>query len=150
MGEYKRFIDTDASPIGLTAIRAALEERSPEIKLEDTSIGDVPSADLFLGDELLGELEITHPGDGIFENEIEELLDSLAEAEVGDRRRVRRTLQAAKSVVTVRAMSPDRDPEASLDLLKPLWEWLLATRAGLVQTDGQGFSDAMGVVLPLD
>ena len=150
MGEYKRFIDTDASPMSLATIRGALAERDPEFRLEDTSIGDIPSADIFLGDEMLGDLEISRPGDGLFENEVDELLDALAEVEVGDRRRVRRTLQSAKAVVTVRAMSPDRETQEALDALQPLWEWLLANRAGLLQADGQGYSDASGLILSMD
>jgi len=44
-------------------------------------------------------------------------------------------------------LTPPRTAEQTLELLSPLWEWLLANRRGLIQADGEGFYDGQHLIL---
>jgi hypothetical protein len=100
--------------------------------------------DLNRGGERLAQLEVSLPGSGLFEDEIEELREEAADtggAEVAGR------LGSVTAIVAARVLWQGRSAEEALDLLGPLWDWLTASRHGLVQADGEGFYDQGELIL---
>jgi hypothetical protein len=147
MGYYMRFFDTSEKPLTIGDIEGAMRDVDPAYRLEVPKPAKIPQADLYLGDGLYAEVEINQPGDGLFEDEIAEMLEFLEDAEGNARKQVEKVLKAAKRIVSVRVLGQDRETEDTLAGIDPLWKWLFATRAGLLQADGEGYYDADDLIL---
>ena len=93
------------------------------------------------------EIEINQPGEGLFEDEIKEMLEFLQEADGKKRERVEKVLKSAKRIISVRVLGQGRDSGETLAGIEPLWKWLFLTRDGLLQADGEGYYDENDLVL---
>ena len=147
MGYYMRFFDTTEKPLTIGAIEVALRHVDPAYRLEAPESAKISEADLYLRDDLYAEIEINEPGDGLFEDEIAEMLEFLEDAEGNGRERVEKVLSGARRIVSVRVLGQDRESEDTLAGINPLWRWLFSTRTGLLQADGEGYYDADDLVL---
>lgn len=98
----------------------------------------IREGELRLGEDLLGIIEINEPGDGMFDEEIEELLEFLEDGE-GDVRGVKKHLQRANRIIALQVLDQARELEATLSMIDPLWDWLKRYRDGLLQADGEGW-----------
>lgn len=145
MSYFMRFLLTDAKPVSTAELESAL-------KREDPSYAIGPEGDLLYGEELLGQVTLNAPGDGLFEEELGELLEEVSEcgAERAAVDRVKAALSTATATVAVQVLFQERDTEETLSRIDPLWAYLFAQRRGLLQTDGEGYYDAEGEVLLLD
>ena len=150
MGYYMRFVLTEDSHLDLPTIESALQAHDSQYHLQIEEGAKTPSADLYFGNDLYAELEINRPGDGTFDEELEELLEFLEDAGDGARQRVEESLSGAKAIIAVRVLWQDRDTEETLDKIDPLWVWLFETREGLLQADGEGYYDRTGLVLSVE
>ncbi len=139
MGYYLRFLPEDDRPLALGEIVSGLRNADPGFHLEE-------DGGLMRGDELLAQLEVNKAGDALFEIEIDELGQ---EAEPGGAAAsaVTTRLESVTAVLAVRVLWQQRTAEQTLDLLGPLWEWLLANRRGLIQADGEGFYEGQELIL---
>jgi hypothetical protein len=139
MGYYLRFLSEDDRPSALGEIVSGLRNADPGFELGE-------DGGLKRGDELLAQLEVNKAGDALFETEIDELRK---EAEPGGAaaRAVTTRLESVTAVLAVRVLWQQRTAEQTLDLLGPLWEWLLANRRGLIQADGEGFYEGQELIL---
>ena len=99
MGYYIRYFDTSEQPLAMSEIESALRAVDPTYRLESPESAEVAQADLYLGDGLYGEVEINQPGDGLFEDEIAEMLEFLEDAEGEGRTRVEKVLKEARRVI---------------------------------------------------
>jgi hypothetical protein len=147
MGYYMRFFDTSEKPLSIDEVEGALREVDPAYRLESPESAKIPQADLYLREGLYAEIEINQPGDGLFEDEIAEMLEFLEDAEGKARKRVEKVLKSARRIISVRVLGQDREAEDTLAGIDPLWRWLFSTRAGLLQADGEGYYDADDLVL---
>jgi hypothetical protein len=147
MGYYMRFFDTSAQPLNLRDVDSALRGIDPEYRVEIIPETDALQGELHYTDGLYGEIEINQPGDGLFDVEIEEQLESLEDAEGGDPALVVESLRVANRSIVVRVLSQGRESNDTLLRLDPLWAWLFNSRLGLLQADGEGFYDSQGMVL---
>jgi len=98
------------------------------------------------GDELLAQLEISTAGDGLFETEIAELPDEAGRGGAAAEAIATR-LRSVTAILAVSVLWQEQTAEQTLDLLLPLWEWLLANRRGLIHADGEGFYEGQDLVL---
>ncbi len=146
MGYYMRFFTADPKPSSIDALAGRLRSRSPSWKLE-SEVARRPSAKICLGEELLGELEVNRPGDGLFEEEIEELLEFIDADSRGDRERVAKLLARATAAYVVRVLWQGREAEDTLAALDGFWEVLFELHDGLLQADAEGYYDAEGRIL---
>lgn len=147
MGYYMRFFDTAERPLKLNEVDSALQQIDPLYRVETLCETDGRQGEVLYGDGLYCEIEICEPGDGIFDEEIEEQLESLEDADKGDSSPVAEVLRSAKRSIVVHVLSQGRESEETLARIDPLWTWLFQTRSGLSQADGEGFYDARGLVL---
>jgi hypothetical protein len=150
MGYYMGYFDTSEKPLTIGEIESALRAVDPAYRLESSESTGVAQAHLYLGDGLYGEVEINQPGDGLFEDEIAEMLEFLEDAEGEGRTRVENVLKEARRVICVRVLGGEEDMEETLAGIDPLWHWLFSTRPGLLQADGEGYDDANDLILEED
>jgi hypothetical protein len=137
VGYYIRFLLEDGRPLSLQEVMAGLRTVDPAFALSS-------DGHLTRDGELLAQLEVSLPGNGLLEDEIEEFREEAAEAggtEVAAR------LGSVTAILAARVLHQDRDSEETLGLLAPLWDWLTEHRRGLVQADGEGFYDQGELIL---
>ncbi len=147
MGYYLRFVSPDDREVAFPAIAEALKAINASYELKVDKAGTRPSADLLFGGDAYAEIEINSSGDGLFDEEIDELKEFLEDAGSGDKAKVLAVLDSAKSIIAVRVLLGGRETEETMEKLDPLWQWLFANRDGLLQTDEQGYYDSSGLVL---
>jgi hypothetical protein len=136
VGYYIRFLLEDDRPLSLEEIMAGLRAADPGFALT--------GGDLTRGGELIAQLDISLPGSGVFEDDIDmfrEQAGSAGGAEVAAR------LGSVTAILAARVLWQGRTAEETLDLLGPLWDWLTASRRGLVHADGEGFYDQGELIL---
>ena len=151
MGYYMRFIETDSTETTRAILDGAL-------RTVDSNYSLTASGELKYGDDCYGSVEINRPGAGLFDEEIEELKRFVEDAQlgwlsfmrIGRKAHVVKTLDSATAIVSVQIMFGDRETEATLDKLDPLFQWLFANRKGLLQVDGEGYYDQAGRILKVE
>ena len=131
MGYWMRFFDTKTPVLTLKSLTSALRRLDRKFGLD--------SGQLTYDGVAFAQIEISQPGDGIFEEEVANFRDCV-EAKRGTKiadakAKVLATLDSAKRTVVVRV----GDHDEALELLDIVWDWMFAHRAGLLQADGEGF-----------
>jgi hypothetical protein len=139
VGYFLRFLCEDGRPLALDEVLAGLQESDPRFQVD----GD---GTLTRGNERLAQMEINTAADDLFNEEIGELREE-AEREGTAASAVMTRLGSVTAILTVMVLWQDRAPEQTLDLLSPLWDWLLANRDGLIYSDGEGFYDGQDLIL---
>ena len=147
MGYYMRYITTDPADISILLLEEVLRAVDDQYSFRNVHTQPREFADLMHSDGLYGQIEINRPGDGLFEEELEELSEFLETAGGRSKRRVVRTLAAAKAIVAVQVLWQGRGTEATLDKIGPLWDWLFRNREGLLRADGEGYYDRRGLII---
>jgi hypothetical protein len=143
MSYYMRYISTDTTETTTSVLQQALKERDPEFSIAE-------SGELKHGGDLYGVVEINRPGDGLFEEEIEELKEFVEEVRGKRKKDVIKMLDSARAIVAVQVLFGDRQWEAAIRKLDPLFEWLIVNRKGLLQVDDEGYYDQTGRVLKVE
>ena len=146
MGYYMRFVVTDDGDVSLSKINAGLKQIDAAYLVEFDSDAD-DAGHLTHGGDTYGALEINRRGDGLFDQEIDEL-KQLLEASEGERKpEVSQVLSDAKVIIALQVLQQGRaTDEETLARVDPLWEWLFANYKGLMQADAEGYYDASGLV----
>ena len=158
MGYYIRFIfDTEQRPklpelrSLLTEVDAAyaidLVQRTPE-QDADAPPGSI-WADLKLGSEHIGALELRDIEDPGGDEELQSLLEELEDLD-DEAEDASSALWNATGILSVQVLWKGDDHAESLRKLNPLWQQLLAHYGGVLQADGEGYYDAEGQFLELD
>ncbi len=145
MGYYMRFITSSKQVITLTDIENTLREVNPAYQLEPDQAPDM--ADLLYAGKRFGLIEINHPDEEIFEDDLHEFTEMVGEPTDVSSRRILEVFATATLIVAVEAFWEDGESEDSLSKLDPLWDWLFSHYEGIVQADGEGFYDESGLVL---
>jgi hypothetical protein len=117
---YHRYVVTDDRPVTLAEMECALQEVDPTFAIDGEILG--------LGEKEYGLIDITFPGDPICDGDLE-LLARLARTK-RNRDIILACLWDAKCLVTVTPLSEEGS------VLQPLWDWLLANRAGVLAFEG--------------
>ena len=148
MGYYMRFVSTDTRPVTATELRDALIAAGAgyEVLTDDTV------ATILHDGATIAHVEINVPGDGLFDQEREELTEFVTDCD-GDgpsKARVLAALRDAQTIVAAQVLYGTGDAEATLASLDPLWTWRFRNRRGLLQAGGEGYYDAEGIVLQVE
>ena len=145
MGYYMRFVSTDQRPVTARELRDALVVVDPgyDIAVDDSVVTIHHSG------ATIAQVEINVPGDGLFEEERDELVEfaTNADDEGSAKARVLDTLRAVRTIVAAQVLFGTGDAEATLRRLDPLWAWLLQNQEGLLQADGEGYYDTRCIIL---
>jgi hypothetical protein len=132
---YIRYVVTDDRAVTLPELEQVLQQVDPTCAID----GDL----IVWGDEEYGQIDITCPGDPICDGDLN-LLERLAEKK-RHREVIRNSLRNAKSLVTVQPLWAADDATVE-KILNPLWEWLLANRAGVLAVEGGHFFNQAGAL----
>lgn len=145
MGYTMRYFAADEGGITLPQIEAALRQINPAYSIVNTDVPDI--GDLMFGTLPLGIIEINRPGDDIFDDDIAEFTDLVGAGDSPGQQRVREVLANTRAIIAVEASWQGADAEPVLSRLDPLWDWLFAQTAGLLQADNEGFYDGDDLIL---
>ena len=129
---YIRYVLTDDRAVTLGELEHALRQVDPVYTID----GDL----IRLGESGHGIIDIAHRGDPMCDGD----LDLLARLAVNKQHRdaILADVRDAKGIVCVQ---PVNSLEPRTDkILAPLWDWLLANRAGLLVLEGGRFFNRMG------
>ena len=143
MGYYMRYVVADDRAITADVVQAAFGRLGPDYRAE--ADGDEVTVE-HRGD-LIAHVTLNVPGDGLFDEERDELLEFAADADdAPGKARVLATLRAARGIVAVQVLGT-RETDALLSALDAFWAWLFRERQGLLQADGEGYYSPDGLVL---
>jgi hypothetical protein len=146
MGYYMRYIVGDSRVISLDLIERALKTVDPGYHLAARNDAN-EFADLRIGSDVYGELEINRRDSELMQEELEELAAEIEELEAEPVTRIKALLETSKAIVVVRVLSQGRTSENTLNKIAPLWDFLFKEYTGLLYADGEGYYDAEGEVL---
>lgn len=149
MGYHMRYLIENDRTINLDLVESALKCIDAGYNLAARN-EEKEFADLMLGPDVYGEIEIGRRGSGLMDEELDELAAEVADVRDGRVERVQSLLTAARAMVVVRVLSQGRESEATLDRIAPLWDWLFKEYRGLLQADGEGYYDVNGEVLRIE
>ena len=139
MGYWMRFFDTKTPALTLKSLTSGLRRLDRKFGLD--------SGQLTYDGVAFAQIEISQPGDGIFEEEVANFracVEAMRGPKNADAKaKVITTLDSAKRTVVVRV----GDHDEALELLDIVWDWLFAHRAGLLQADGEGFYEDEELIL---
>jgi hypothetical protein len=140
MSYFMRFFVADGPPPTLDDISAALQALDDKALLaRDAS--EPNHGDLYYEDALYAEVELNDPGDDLFAEDRDELLDELGKQDAPGVDEAAAALRAATGAMVLRVYEPGHDDPARLNALI---DWLFATRTGVLQVDEEGFFDRAG------
>jgi hypothetical protein len=145
MGYYMRYIMVDHRPINLAILSDVLRDIDAAYTLQPDEVPDI--ADLYYGGQRFAQLEINHPDEDIFQDDIDEFKDLVGSAADANARKVLDALTSATALIAVESFWEEGHAEETLAKLDPLWDWLFANRKGVLQADGEGFYDSSGFIL---
>lgn len=131
MSYFMRYISADTAPITVADLQQALQVVNPQYRIVDNV--------LHLGDDVFGDIEINHPDDELFQDEIAELREAVDDVRGKGKQAVLDVLEHATTIVAVQVLYQARDVETTLQAIDPLWTWLFAHRQGFLQVDGEGY-----------
>jgi hypothetical protein len=129
---YIRYVLTDDRTVSLGELEGALRQIGQAYAID----GDL----IKFGEAGYGLIDITHRGDPICDDDLD-LLSRLAEKK-RHREVIRATVRDAKGLVCVQPLNTQGARTG--EVLAPIWDWLLANRAGLLAWEGGHFFDRPG------
>ena len=141
MGYWMRFFDTKNKPLTLKSLVSGLRRGDRKFGFD--------CGQLTYDGEDFAQIEISEPGDGIFDEELANFRAAVAAkrgAKIADAKaKVLEVLDKVKRTVVVRVGGR----ADALDLLDSVWDWLFEHRTGLLQADAEGFYEGEDLVLAL-
>jgi hypothetical protein len=145
MGHHLRFLVTDAEPVDLTDLGAALRTAGRAYKSQfDESSGTVSRSGA-----LFATFEVSTPEDGQFEETLGVLEEAAADGSGRGEAKVADALATAQAIVTVHVLEATSGSDPALAVLEPVWEWLFTNHDGLMQSDGEGYFDRRGLIFEI-
>ena len=135
-----RYFLADGPPPALAELQAALSAAESS-GLLTTDPSEPERGDLYFSDVLYAEIEVNTPGDEIFDEDRDELLDELGKQDDPKAREAAQALANATGAVVFRVYEPGHDDWPRLSVLV---NWLLDTRDGVLQVDEEGIFDRSG------
>ena len=146
MTYFMRFIYKTGEPITIAEIEAALKARDDKFVIYGDA-ADEEAGDLMYGEDLYGELELNTVREIMFQEDVQELSDQIAELHEPAAPYVRNLLADATGMVVLRVGEMGHYNAEKLDVL---WDWLFEVRGGVLQVDAEGYYDAERLILPVE
>jgi hypothetical protein len=140
-----RFILTEGVPPSLDSIDGALKAIDMAFAITRDA-ADGAAGDLHYSDEIYGEIEINQRGDPLCDEDIEDFKEELNKQDDPNRVIALDALARATGMIVLRVLRAGHENPA---ILNHLWDWLFATRAGLLQVDEEGFFDHERLVVSI-
>jgi len=145
MGYYMRFIGIGQA-VTIKELKTTLIAIDKKYKVIEAQI-EATRGELLYQNMLLGEIEINQPDDGIFDDDIEELIDLISDSGQKNEAKIINSLKNATFIVAVSALWEGKDSDQTLAKLDALWDLLFENKHGILQADNDGFYDQTGLIL---
>lgn len=146
MGYYMRFIVTGEQPVTVADARQAFTAGGPDYRFEEGPSELTVSH----GDSRVADITFNAPGDSLFDEERDELVELVEEARGRRKREVLEALRAARQILAVQVLFGGDDVDTTLRRIDPLWAWLTSNRTGLIQADGEGYYGEGKLILKVE
>ncbi len=146
MGDFIRYIFTEAHDLTLAGIEGGLKQIDAEFSILPDQAAPT-GGDLLHGSEIYGEVEINQPGDQVFQEDIEDLSDELADFDDADKARVLQAFERATGMIALQLSEQGHEHYRQID---PFWDWLFDRYPGLLQIDEEGYYDQREQVLVVE
>lgn len=152
MGYYIRFVFDDEVRPTLADIGSLLRDvdAAYAVTQADALPDDPPGsvyANITLGEELIGALELRDVLDPGGDDDIQGLIEEIEDIDDDDA--VTSTLWNATGLLSVQVLWEGDDHSDSLRKLNPLWSALLSKYSGVLQADEEGYYGVDGEILAL-
>lgn len=128
-----------AAPITAKSLQQALTAVDPSLKID---LGE-----LLHGDQSLGQVEVNQAQGDLFEDDLRNTISVVESTGYGAA--IVPRLRASRAVVVADLDWGTRGPEATMQLVAPLWTALRQLSPGLAQWDGHGVYDGDQQVVDL-
>ncbi len=153
MGYYMRFFDASKKRLSLKQLRTALRRIDREYELALTARQPRHGILTYAG-VVYAEIDLSEPGDRVFEGEIAEMLEALptvkGKAKSQASELVEESLRATRRTVVVCVRFGTKEVEETLSRIDPIWDFLFSSRTGLLHAQGEGYYDEdETLILPL-
>jgi len=149
MGYYMRFFATESKQLTLELLESALRQLDGKYAITERDSAGYESGLLTYAGELFGQISINAPGDGMFDEEIEEFREEVSSTSHPRMPYVLSVLKQTTTIFAVQVLFFDRETEDTLIRIDPIWEWLSANYTGLHQADGEGFYEGTELIFPI-
>ena len=147
MGYYMRFMVCDNTEINLDEIEEQLHTLDAKYSFQRTAFEFEEVADIFYDSIAIGQIEINHDDDEIFEDDVAAFRDMVGEPKTAEESFVLSVLDTARYMIAIEALWEGIEAENTLEKFDPLWVWLFANRHGILQADNEGFYTANGLIV---
>ena len=135
MTYYIRYVVTDDKEATLPELEQALQSTNAGYEIDGETV--------VLDNKEIGRIDVTETGDHLFEGDLE-LLRGFAE-QSRNKDTLLAELRRAKSLVTIQPIW-SLGYDETLEVLEPLFDWLLANRAGILADEGGLFYNRAGAI----
>lgn len=146
MGYYFRYLTQTSKAITLKTIEKALRTSNQEYHLRYDQIDQY--AEILYHQQTIANIEINVQEDEIFEDDINELIDTIGTPHNTIEQQALQQIHSANTLIAVEAIWEGTERDPTLDKLDPLWKWLFQHHSGILQADGEGFYDSTGLIIP--
>lgn len=143
MGYYFRYVTQ--THVSINDIESNLKKTNNQYELQHSQINDY--IDLLYQHKLIAHIEINRPEDDIFQEDINELIDTIGEPQNQAEQETLKQIHAANTLIAIEAIWEGANRDAALNKLDPLWAWLFQNHPGILQADGEGFYNANGLII---
>jgi hypothetical protein len=146
MSFYVRYYITDDEELSLARLEAGLQEFDPAYTVPHEN----DAGELHYSGDVYAQVEINRPGDGLFDEELEETIDGVILAGGPKSQHVIDTLREVRQTIALRVLWQGRDSEQTLTKIDPLLVWLMMNREGMLQVDGEGFYEGEELIFEME
>jgi hypothetical protein len=146
MSFYVRYYITDEDDLSLAQLEAGLKEFDSSYAVPHQA----DAGELHYAGDVYAQIEINRPGDGLFDEELEETIDGVALTGGPRAQQVIDTLREVRQTVALRVLWQGRDSEQTLTKIDPVLVWLMMNREGMLQVDGEGFYEGEELIFEME
>ncbi len=145
MGYYFRYLLQTEHNLQLSDIEKGLKRHNNNYSIQQSEVKD--QGDLLYDDKVIAHIEINHPTEDIFKEDIEELSDTIGTPQTTIEHKILDQIHSTNLLIAIEAIWSGTQRNTTLDKLDPLWTWLFDNHPGILQADGEGFYTREGLIL---
>lgn len=147
MGDYLRFFFFHEQ-LTLAQIEVGFRSIDPKYSLRiDPAAPD--TGDLLYGDEVYSQIEINNSGGELYQEDVEELREQIADGPTEDYAARQYVIALLGRATGLMAVHVSDFGNVYYDRIDPIWDWMFEHHDGLLQVDDEGYYDRDGLLLSL-
>jgi hypothetical protein len=141
-----RYFVTDPQGLKAAELLEAMEAEGPSLQFRAVPEARPPSWTVSRRGEAVADLEVFGHDDARFKGELDEYLAALKGSDLKGREEIAQRVSEVECLVAVETHQDGGGYGTQGDPLRPLWDWLLDHRTGVLDVDERGFAEGIGVI----